>query len=37
MKPERGVFPFEELQDVLIAVRLGKMRVANSAIEISAG
>ncbi len=35
--PERGVFPFEELQDVLIAVRHGKAKVANSVIEISAG
>jgi len=37
MKPERGVFPFEELQDVLIAVRHGKMKVANSVIEIATG
>ena len=35
--PERGVFPFEELQDVLIAVRHGKAKVANSVIEIAAG
>ena len=35
--PERGVFSFEELQDVLIAVRHGKAKVANSVIEISAG
>jgi len=37
IKPERGIFPFEELQDVLIAVRHGKAKVANSVIEISAG
>jgi alcohol dehydrogenase, propanol-preferring len=35
IKPERGIFPFEELQDVLIAVRHGKTKVANSVIEIS--
>ena len=35
--PERGVFRFEELQDVLIAVRHGKAKVANSVIEIAAG
>jgi len=35
IKPERGVFPFEELQDVLIAVRHGKAKVANSVIEIA--
>ena len=37
IKPEREVFPFEELQDVLIGVRHGRMKVANSVIEISAG
>jgi len=35
IKPERGIFPFEKLQDVLIAVRQGKAKVANSVIEIS--
>jgi len=35
IKPERGIFPFEELQDVLIDVRHGKTKVANSVIEIS--
>jgi propanol-preferring alcohol dehydrogenase len=33
--PERGIFPFEELQDVLITVRQGKASVANSVIKIS--
>jgi len=32
--PERGIFPFEDLQDVLITVRHGKARVANSVIKI---
>jgi propanol-preferring alcohol dehydrogenase len=35
IKPERGIFPFEDLQDVLITVRHGKAKVANSVIEIS--
>jgi propanol-preferring alcohol dehydrogenase len=35
IKPERGIFPFEDLQDVLITVRHGKAQVANSVIEIS--
>ena len=35
IKPERGIFPFEDLQDVLIAVRQGKAKVANSVIKIS--
>jgi propanol-preferring alcohol dehydrogenase len=35
IKSEKGVFPFEKLQDVLIAVRHGKARVANSVIQIS--
>jgi alcohol dehydrogenase, propanol-preferring len=35
IKPERGIFPFEDLQDVFIAVRQGKARVANSVIKIS--
>jgi len=35
IKPERGIFPFEDLQDVLITVRQGKTTVANSVIKIS--
>ncbi|RLB80507.1 MAG: alcohol dehydrogenase [Deltaproteobacteria bacterium] len=35
IKPERGVFPFEDLQDVLVTVRHGKAKVANSVIKIS--
>ena len=35
IKPERGIFPFEDLQDVLITVRQGKATVANSVIKIS--
>ena len=33
--PERGIFPFEDLQDVLITVRQGKATVPNSVIKIS--
>ena len=33
--PERGIFPFEDLQDVLITVRQGKATAANSVIKIS--
>ena len=33
--PERGIFPFEDLQDVLITVRQGKATVGNSVIKIS--
>jgi hypothetical protein len=35
IKPEKGIFPFEDLQDVLITVRQGKATVANSVIKIS--
>jgi propanol-preferring alcohol dehydrogenase len=35
IKSERGIFPFEDLQDVLITVRQGKATVANSVIKIS--
>ncbi|MBW1726250.1 MAG: alcohol dehydrogenase catalytic domain-containing protein [Deltaproteobacteria bacterium] len=35
IKPERRIFPFEDLQDVLITVRHGKAKVANSVIKIS--
>jgi hypothetical protein len=35
IKPERGIFPFEALQEVLITVRQGKATVANSVIKIS--
>jgi propanol-preferring alcohol dehydrogenase len=33
--PERGIFPFEDLQDVFITVRQGKATVANSVIKVS--
>ena len=35
IKPERRIFSFEDLQDVLITVRHGKAKVANSVIKIS--
>jgi alcohol dehydrogenase, propanol-preferring len=35
IKPERGIFSFEDLQDVLITVRQGKATAANSVIKIS--
>jgi propanol-preferring alcohol dehydrogenase len=35
IKPEKGIFPFEDLQDVLITVRQGKAKAANSVIKIS--